>query len=264
MKVGDKVKVLRVEPNWDGYVSLLKDYVGKTGIVSAIDHQNGVRINFGRMGWYFRSDWLEIVDEDAIQYEVLPCSNNILVRITKQIFRGPSFFHGKYSFAASNGLTLVSDFFPEILLDTMVCLQGNDKSKDNDILIFPNKELFSKFEVAVAEYNKAVDNDEYIAEVKSNLIDFILAKQDKLNDCIKSIEKADTVEAIMNAKIGLMADLINLPLAIDHCVYCIKNHNVCLDCDYGKRHKPCRHGDSDYRKLKNKVLELREIILNYY
>lgn len=89
-----------------------------------------------------------------------------------------------------------------------------------------------------------------------------------INEYIKDIKNAKTVEEIMEYKKGLLLDLLScLPLNYTHCYFCLKHLKDmiwCENCEYAKVHGRCDEEDSDYNKIDTIVGNLFNAIEDLY
>lgn len=162
MKIGDKVRVCRVDKAWNAYVSDLSHFVGKVGeVVEFLDDAATLYFE-NEMQFAFRIDWLEPVidstEEKALEYEVLQGSDESLriVRITQQKYRGNQFNFGEPVFRSSKkDIKLLSVEKPGIA-HKIIFVRGSNKERDNALLIFHGLDQFNDFVEIVDEYNQHV------------------------------------------------------------------------------------------------------------
>jgi len=107
-----------------------------------------------------------------------------------------------------------------------------------------------------------------VISLRNNLEDFYKTAKGWLT----VIENAKTVEEIIDCKRKLLETYVNfMPLADEHCYFCIKekfnnsDYRTCEEsCQYAKHHGVCSFMDSDYKK----ITEMRGLLLiaikNYY
>lgn len=162
MKIGDKVRVCRVDKAWNAYVPDLSHFIGKVGeVVEFLDDAATLYFE-NEMQFAFRIDWLEpVIDstqEKALEYEVLQGSDESLriVRITQQKYRGNQFNFGESFFRSSKkDINLLSVEKPGIAHKT-IFVRGSNQEKDNALLIFHGLDQFNDFVEIVDEYNQHV------------------------------------------------------------------------------------------------------------
>ena len=90
-----------------------------------------------------------------------------------------------------------------------------------------------------------------------------------INEYIKEMKGAETVEELMRIKRNMLIGLVyNLPLRSEHCYFCISNErelgNGCSACEYGKIHGICWHIGSDYDRINQAQKKLSDTIKLYY
>jgi len=89
-------------------------------------------------------------------------------------------------------------------------------------------------------------------------------------ECQNRMNKATTVEEIMEAKKRLLQELTSfLPLGPSSCYFCLlhmdsEGHPNCESCLYAKVHGACYTGTSDYGQIQEACRGLRAALRSYY
>jgi len=86
-----------------------------------------------------------------------------------------------------------------------------------------------------------------------------------IKSLIKDMEKAKTVEEIMELKKELLIKYVQLmPITSSYCYFCIEHFMNCDKCEYAKHHGICDYAESDYFKIYDKAVDLKRTIEELY
>lgn len=165
---------------------------------------------------------------NVVGYDTLSECYNVI--ITEQTHRGKSFTPFGDRFTSKEGITLSSVGNPECdeYANTFY-LQGTYREHDYDVIHIP-RDLFPLFTLAVVEYNRRFSEEEVKDEdvfgrakeiYVDNMKEWFKYKVKALEDSIDEISRAETVEQLRRAKLGVVLELLNFPSSFEHCPDCV-------------------------------------------
>lgn len=106
-----------------------------------------------------------------------------------------------------------------------------------------------------------------------NLREWLSTLVRRIEQGIEKIEKAKTVEEIMQIKQGVLAYyFINAPMYAGECYFCIlhasedeEDEMYCGECEYAEHHGVCNDEGSDWAKMRDMKDGLVKFVIdNYY
>jgi len=73
-----------------------------------------------------------------------------------------------------------------------------------------------------------------------------------------------SVSDFMSMKKQLLRALLDLPLDVEQCPFCILAKGECAKCWYAEHYKPCNHKDSAFRELLDSISQFCKALENYW
>jgi len=73
-----------------------------------------------------------------------------------------------------------------------------------------------------------------------------------------------SVSDFMSMKKQLLTALLDLPLDVEHCPFCVLAKGNCAKCWYAEHYKPCNHKDGAYQKLRKSIDQFYEAVEGYW
>jgi len=104
----------------------------------------------------------------------------------------------------------------------------------------------------------------------NNLSEHLDEERREQDQSLYMMRDARSVEELMELKCSIMSSIVSsIPLGYRDCYFCIKfgahvSSRRCSRCPYGKIHRICHLGGSDYKKMKSAKLAMREAIRSYH